>query len=155
MIGLKNEKYNTVYTFESNDEANNFCESYYEPNELFAVPIYYSDGSGWNGKRSGVCYGNDKRGYALRWTNTKLTNNEAEYEALFECCKVCPNDSHIIIDSKLIANQISGTWRINSKRFDTMVKRIRQLIGQKGLTIEWMLRENNKAGKYIETAQRK
>jgi ribonuclease HI len=76
-----------------------------------------------------------------------LTNNQAEYMALIEALKWLAKDLgerrkdakvSIFGDSKLVVNQVNGTWKVKNANMVPLVKQAKELFPQFGTcTIEW------------------
>lgn len=58
----------------------------------------------------------------------------------------------ILTDSLLVVNQIYGNWKMNdlAVRCGELCARARELIEQKQLTLAWITRDQNLAGRKIE-----
>jgi ribonuclease HI len=89
------------------------------------------------------------RTFVKKW----ITNNEAEYLAVIEALNFVEENSEVSIlsDSKLIVNQIKMEWHIKEERLREMFKKVIEIIDKKKLKfkIEWIPREENKAGKIL------
>jgi len=86
------------------------------------------------------------------------TNNVAEYTALIEALQVARDlqvkTLHVISDSELMVNQVSGKYKI--KNVDLLKKAQEVMALRKGLdkfTISYVGRENNKLADALSTAQ--
>jgi len=82
-----------------------------------------------------------------------ITNNEAEYLAVIAALNFIEENSGVSIlsDSKLIVNQIKMEWHIKEKRLRELFEKVIEIIDKKKLNfnIEWIPREQNKAGKVL------
>ncbi len=77
----------------------------------------------------------------------QLTNNQAEYMTLIEALKWLADDlgearknAKVVIhgDSKLVVNQINGTWKVKHANMKPLVEEARKLFGQfRECTIAW------------------
>ncbi len=74
------------------------------------------------------------------------TNNQAEYEALITALKkVNKSHLHIFTDSLLLANQITGKWRVKNPNLGPLYKKAKELIsGFEHVSIIHIGREQNK-----------
>lgn len=77
------------------------------------------------------------------------TNNEAEYAGLIVGLKYARllgvDRIHIISDSKLVVNQVKGSWRVNNFIMKQMSDEARLLLRQYDeWTLAWKRRSNNK-----------
>lgn len=76
-----------------------------------------------------------------------LTNNQAEYMALIEALTWLANDLNdrrsdakvtIYGDSKLVINQVNGTWKVKNANMVPLVRKTKELLRQFGSsTVEW------------------
>lgn len=82
-----------------------------------------------------------------------ITNNEAEYLAVIEALNFVEESSDVWIlsDSKLIVNQMKMEWHIKEERLRELFEKVINIIDKKKLKfkIEWIPREENKAGKIL------
>lgn len=110
----------------------------------------YVDGSGWNGERSAwaIILPDGRR--IVEETEQKRTNNETEYLAAIRAVDDAQFGDEILTDSQLVEGQVNKGWKINHKHLrelhDTLIERMSPL----NLTIRWIPREENKAGKIFE-----
>lgn len=146
--GLEHQ-YNTI------DSGNEFLESQENPADWYFVQSLYCDGSGWNGKESGVVV-TDENGEVqyIEFSTIQRTNNECEYIAFLKACELAFTNAEIFSDSQLVVFQIIGDYKIKEERFVPFVSKIRKLIIAKNLHIGWIERNKNVAGKYIEKIQK-
>jgi len=80
----------------------------------------------------------------------KLTNNELEYEAILAAFRIITKDDIIISDSKLCVEQILGKFKVKKENLKPYAEKARSILKKKNLTIKWMSRDVNLAGKYLE-----
>lgn len=85
------------------------------------------------------------------------TNNTAEYQAVYEALKQVTNRSdhypqplhsiHVYVDSKLIANQLNGNFKIKQPHLKQLVTKINALISDHQLNVSYhqVPREDNQA----------
>ena len=94
----------------------------------------------------------DDKGLRLRglhrWLGT-ATNNEAEYHALIEGLKAVsewkPDRLEIYLDSKLIAEQVRGSYRVKEPRLQVLHRTAKELLESfPEVEIKHVLRERNK-----------
>ena len=89
------------------------------------------------------------------------TNNEAEYLALLKALDLItqksreklPGAGGIVIrsDSKLVVNQVKGEWHVKEPRLVELNDKARDSIGKlRSIRVEWVPREENYAGLWIE-----
>jgi ribonuclease HI len=115
----------------------------------------FTDGSGCrpDGKGSGVAWFRPDSGEKRVERIDGLTNNEAEYSAVYAGLKAVPDKANVLVltDSDLVCCQFNGYWKISKPTLATWVSKIRDLIKLKGLTVElaWVPRRDNLAGKLL------
>lgn len=121
-----------------------------------APPIrVFTDGSGCrpDGKGSGIAWVRVDSGEKKVERIDGLTNNEAEYGAVYASLKALPDKSTVQVfsDSELVCCQFKGEWKTSKATLATRLSRIRDLIRLKGLTVElvWVPRRDNLAGKLL------
>ncbi len=82
------------------------------------------------------------------------TNNEAEYAAIIAALERAREDglAQVLVrsDSQLCVNQIKGQWQIKEERLRPLRDRAARLLKASGGRIEWVPREANHAGIYLE-----
>jgi ribonuclease HI len=94
----------------------------------------------------------DDQGMRLRGLHRWLgvaTNNEAEYHALIEGLKAVsewkPDRLEIYLDSKLVAEQVKGGYRVKEPRLQALHRAARELLeGFPEVEIKHVERERNK-----------
>lgn len=140
---------NTLEVFYDVLDLERFFDEYPDPQNLVLPEIWYCDGAGWNGKVSRECFGKDDKFKILSYP-IAMTNNEMEYSAMV-CAMVHASKGDIIrTDSQLIANQIKGSYVCNVAKLKDYLVVARKLFFYKRLTIEWIPRDKNLAGKELE-----
>lgn len=113
------------------------------------------DGSGFNGRYSKFAFVKDNGDRRVVKTHKDKTNNEMEYTALIEGIKEARGNTIIYTDSQLVAGQMNKGWKINHEHLEILNKTARELISEleregTRITIVWVPREENKAGKLLE-----
>jgi ribonuclease HI len=76
------------------------------------------------------------------------TNNVAEYRGMLEglrrAFEIDPGASvHVLMDSKLVVEQMSGRWKIKHPDMQQIAREARELIGHRPVTFEWVPRLQN------------
>lgn len=76
------------------------------------------------------------------------TNNVAEYRGMLEgvrrAFEIDPGASvHVLMDSKLVVEQMSGRWKIKHPDMAKIAREARELIGHRQVTFEWVPRLQN------------
>jgi ribonuclease HI len=78
----------------------------------------------------------DDKGMRLRGLHRylgKATNNEAEYHALIEGLKAAaewkPDRLELYLDSKLVVEQVNGSYRVRKPELQPLYQRAKQLLG--------------------------
>ena len=108
------------------------------------------DGSGYNGERSGYCvYFEDGRCFEESFVEPN-SNNMMEYLALYEALKRCSSGDEIFTDSQLVTKQVAGLWNCNFEHLIEMRDNCIELMKDKRITLTWIPRDENLAGKLIE-----
>lgn len=90
---------------------------------------------------------------ALEFPGDKTTNNQAEYMTLIEALKWLRDDLGdergkatvgVHGDSRLVVNQVNGTWKVKHANMKPLVEQARQLFGEfRKTTITWHPREKS------------
>ena len=80
----------------------------------------------------------------------EMTNNMAEYEALLyaltSAVERSVKDIAVYTDSQLVANQVTGIYKIKNMTLFEYVKRVKKIIGNfEHFTIQYIPREQNRA----------
>ena len=82
-----------------------------------------------------------------------VTNNEAEYLAVFYAMVFHKNITQIRSDSQLIVNQLNGVWKTNKPelrvRYD-QIKHLERIHYIGGMSYIWIPRALNKAGLHLD-----
>ena len=112
---------------------------------------WYADGSGWNGKECAWAVVRPD-GTHLKYVETifPYTNNQCEYKAVILAIAQCNPGDTIYTDSQLVVKQASGEYRCKVKHLDEPLQLVRSLIKEKNITLKWISRKNNLAGKLFE-----
>ena len=76
------------------------------------------------------------------------TNNVAEYRGMLEGLRraydLDPGASvHVRMDSQLVVEQMSGRWKIKHPDMQHLAREVRELIGHRHVTFEWIPRADN------------
>jgi probable phosphoglycerate mutase len=76
------------------------------------------------------------------------TNNVAEYHGMLEGLRraydLDPGASvHVRLDSQLLVEQMSGRWKIKHPDLQHLARQVRELIGHRQATFEWVPRADN------------
>jgi ribonuclease HI len=94
----------------------------------------------------------DEQGVRLRTFHRfigRATNNEAEYQALIDGLKAVaewkPDRLEVYLDSKLVVEQINGTYRVKKAELQPFFKQVKELLGAfDEVDIKHVERENNR-----------
>jgi len=108
----------------------------------------FTDGSG-DGR---MAWYNETTGEHWSGRQAGLTNNEAEYLAVYNALKSAKTKNiEILSDSKLVINQLKRNWHIKNDRMRKLFDQIQKVIQDRDLkvTFRWVARRNNPAGKYL------
>jgi len=76
------------------------------------------------------------------------TNNVAEYRGMLEGLRraydLDPGASvHVRMDSQLVVEQMSGRWKLKHPDMQHLAREVRELIGHRHVTFEWIPRADN------------
>lgn len=75
------------------------------------------------------------------------TNNWAEYQGLIAGLRWLQRHGHTGVrvrgDSQLVVNQVGGQWATNAPALRPLCAEARGLVGELGVTLEWVPREKN------------
>jgi len=109
----------------------------------------YVDGSGIGR----ICVATEKK-YFTVMTPAK-THNEAEYWAIIYALEMISTYEFVTIysDSQLVVRQLNGEYSVKNVRLRKLHRRVRELISQRGLDVEfvWIPREKNLAGALLDS----
>lgn len=88
-----------------------------------------------------------------RWLGT-MTNNQAEYHALIEGLKAVrewkPDRLEILLDSKLVVEQVRGTYRIKEPELQRLHVEARRLLDElPAYEIKHVLRGDNRGADHL------
>ena len=121
--------------------------------------IFYTDAGTWeNGTRRqrSVLAVWDSRadGIVLHEDLPGTTNNEAEYAAIIAALELARHDRlrgvQIRSDSQLCVKQIKGQYQVKEERLRPLRDRASRLLKEIGGQIDWVPRERNHAGIFLE-----
>ncbi|BBJ28896.1 ribonuclease H [Athalassotoga saccharophila] len=122
------------------------------------VVVRTDGGSNPNPGRAGIAFTIEKDGKLkcayCEVVEGKITNNEAEYIALFKALDfVSKNfpDSEILVlsDSQLMVRQMKGEYRVRSKNLLKIKRDVDELIEKMNFKIEWNGRNENKLADHL------
>lgn len=149
MIYLKDIDNYKLRSFDTLDASIAFSENYEYPENLFRIYPIYCDGAGTNGRKSGYSWGR-AGDIKIKYSSDTLTNNEAEYLGIIMASIVCDCHDIILTDSLLVTNQVTGLWQIKTDRLRALCRLAKDLKTIKHLSIAWIPRNLNFAGKALE-----
>ncbi len=106
----------------------------------------YVDGSGKTGR---YCY--FVEGKTPKFFEEKgITNNQAEYKAIILALQdVTGEDIEILSDSELVVRQLSHDYSIKNDLLRKLALEIWKLCEDRNVSIRWIPRNENKAGKFL------
>ena len=111
------------------------------------------DGSGWSGKVSGyaiVFPDNPNKFPVVVKEEVNKTNNEREYEAIIVALRDHAEKGDVILsDCKLACDQVYGRMKVKEMRLFGLCNEVRALLTAKQCTLQWIERNQNKAGKLL------
>lgn len=117
--------------------------------------VFYCDAgtknNGQFGKQKTIVVVTDAGGKILveEWVGDK-TNNEGELIAIVSAAKVAPRDSVILSDSDLAVKWVNFQYGTKIDRLKPLIYDATIIVRKKNITVEWISREKNLAGQYIE-----
>lgn len=119
--------------------------------------IYIDGASSGNPGESGagvVIYAQDKLILKEGLYLGRMTNNMAEYEALLIALKKAVNAGIervcIYTDSQLVANQVSGVYKVKNPVLGAYISRIKKMLGNfKHFSIKYIPRDQNRVADSI------
>lgn len=126
--------------------------------------IFYTDAGTWhNGtarQRSVLAVWDGRtRSVVIEEELPGTTNNEAEYAAIIAALELARNERlsgvRIRSDSQLCVRQIKGEWQLKEERLRPLRDRAARLLAELHGSIEWVPREHNQAGIYLERKYKK
>lgn len=113
--------------------------------------VYYTDGSGWNGKISEYAVTDHNGKIIVKKTLLKeYTSNEMEYDAVIYALQIAKDGDTIYSDSQLVVNQINKKWKLKAKNLFARFNYAKELYEKKNVKLIWLPREENLAGKIFE-----
>jgi len=78
------------------------------------------------------------------------TSNEMEYRGLMHALEIAPAGATILTDSQLLVGHVTKGWKVNYPHLRPYVVRAKELVWSKNITLQWIPREQNLAGKVFE-----
>ena len=87
-----------------------------------------------------------------RWLG-EMTNNQAEYHALIEGLKAVkdwkPDRLEILLDSKLIVEQVNGKYKIKDPQLQELHAQVKRLLDGLPFEIKHVAREENRGADHL------
>lgn len=87
----------------------------------------------------------------IEYLGENLTNIELEYEAILGAVLRSDENSIIFTDCKHCVKQIYNEYKVKNEKFVTYLDKIRPLVKEKNIKIEWISRDANLAGYILES----
>ena len=115
---------------------------------------YCIDGAGYNGVDSAICIAKGKKKKRLRIIvyQENLSALEAEGLALLSCLLECKPNTLIKSDCLILVHAVTTSRdNLGTELFKTMIEEIRKVYKEKNCKLEWISREENLAGKALES----
>lgn len=114
----------------------------------------YADGSGTNGITCSYCVlredGEVIKHEVFEGLGGKATNNEMEYRAVIEALKAAKDGDSVSSDSQLVVYQVLGAYKVKEPHLKPLAEKARKLLESKDIRLQWVKRDNNVAGRYLE-----
>ena len=114
------------------------------------MTTWYVDGAGWNNLVCKTCVMQENGEPNVTVFTEKKTNNECEYGALLEALELAQEKDTIYSDSQMMVNHLNGQYRVRAQHLKPLFLRAKELIREKKVTLLWLRREENLAGKHLE-----
>lgn len=119
---------------------------------------YYADGGGWNGKHSRWAI-TDAKGnvvmYAKIFGHDGVTNNVAEYCAVLNAMMLADEGDEVLSDSQMVVYQITGKYKCKASHLIPLCNAAMHILVQKRVKVRWVPREENVAGRFLDSARSK
>jgi ribonuclease HI len=98
----------------------------------------------------------DEQGIRLqarhKWLG-RMTNNQAEYHALIEGIRCViewkPDRLEILLDSKLVVEQVKGAYKIKEPELQRLNAEVRRLLADTAFEIKHVAREQNRGADHL------
>jgi hypothetical protein len=120
---------------------------------------YYTDGTGNGDTEIKIdcawciyCVETNKK--ILKTTEQKFSSLYMETLAMMECLKICKTDSLIFTDCFFLKDMLDKKLDAVDDQIESMIDYCRKLIREKRITIEWVSRYDNLAGKILSRRRR-
>ncbi len=119
--------------------------------------IIYVDGSGWSNNKNCaiaiICESatlkNKKKKYVEVFYEP-MRIEEIEYVAIIRGLENCGNERIIFSDNKNVVREINGLKKVKPKNLK-LYKQVKNILKERNkVSIKWISREENLAGKYLE-----
>jgi ribonuclease HI len=87
----------------------------------------------------------------IRVFKEEKTNNEMEYLGAIDAMEKCAREGTVITDSMLVANQLTGKYKVKAANLFALHQKALKLKTEKKLEVHWCPREENIAGWLLES----
>jgi ribonuclease HI len=111
---------------------------------------WYSDGSGFNGKRAAFSVANEGGFLEIEEFTEPFTNNDMEYEGLIRALTLAEEGDTVYTDSQLVIGHLTKGWRCFALNLQPRLDKARAILEDKKVNIMWIGRDHNKAGWVFE-----
>lgn len=117
------------------------------------MQIIYCDGasSQFQGAYGKVAVISEEHGsHVLDVLSDDATNNVCEYLSMREALIIANDGDEIRSDSQLVVGQLTKNWAVNSENLKALHQECKKILATKHVTISWIPRGENEAGKLLE-----
>lgn len=119
----------------------------------------FFDGSGWSPKtkKSGyaVVFDDSSKSPIVKWFGEKKTSNEMEYAAFIEALQKARDGDELVGDSQLVERQLKSEYQVKAENLKPLFKEAKALMAAKNVSVTWVERGQNEAGKLVQKLVRK
>jgi ribonuclease HI len=94
-----------------------------------------------------LCITNEKE--ETQFQKIEGTSNENEYRAVIWAIEQMNSGDKLLSDSQLVVNQSTKGWKVRAPNLKQLNIKVKKLLKEKNIVLEWTPRENNSAGHLI------
>lgn len=117
------------------------------------MQVIYCDGASaqFQGQYGKIAVISEEHGsHVLDILSSDVTNNQAEYLACREALIIANDGDEVRSDSQLVVGQLTKGWAVNSENLKKLFEECKSILARKHVTVKWVRREENEAGKLLE-----
>lgn len=109
---------------------------------------YYCDGSDYRGLNAFAVVRDGVKAYVMY--EEPLSVGVIEYKAVHFALKQASPGDKVYTDSEFVVKQLSGEYQVKADHLRTLHHTVKMLSIAKRIDVEWIPREKNPAGKYLD-----